>query len=101
VFKPLNNNKKCTETGNYLKYLDNPHARYVVDLTAQLWLHIPISFAMVRVGDLKLTTTDALPSVSNVMRKSTRARSSLRLNVLRHGKMHTAKLLAGYLKQAT
>jgi hypothetical protein len=91
----LNNNQKCIEIGNYLKYLDNPHARYVVDLTAQLWLHIPISFGMVKVGDLKPMTTDALPYALPAMRKSTRVNRSPRLSVLKHGKKHTAKQLAG------
>jgi hypothetical protein len=84
-----------------LKYLDNPHARYVVDLTAQLWLHIPISFETVKAEDLKQMITESRPYVTGAMRKSTRVNRSPRLNVLKHGKKHTAKLLAGYLKQAT
>ena len=82
-----------------MKYLDNPHARYVVDLTAQLWLHIPISFEMVRVEDLKRMTTGVLPYVTPATWKSTRANRSPRLNVLRRGKKHTAKQLAGFLNQ--
>jgi len=84
-----------------LKYLDNPHARHVVDLTAQLWLHIPISFEMVKVEELNRMITESRHSATRATRKSTRGRGSLRLNVLRRGKKHTAELLAGFLKQAT
>ena len=84
-----------------MKYLENPHARYVVELTAQLWLHIPISFEMVKVEDLKQMTTESRPYVTGAMRKSTRVNRSPRLNVLRRGKKHTAKLLAGFLNQET
>jgi hypothetical protein len=73
----------------------------VVELTAQLWLHIPISFGMVKVGDLKPTTTDALPYVSSAMLILTKANRSPRLNVLKRGRKHTAKLLAGYLRMDT
>jgi len=45
-----------------LKYLDNPHARHVVEKTAQLWQPIPISLETGKVEELKLTTSDALPS---------------------------------------
>jgi hypothetical protein len=79
-------------------YCDNPHARYVVDLTAQLWLHIPISFETVKVEDLKPMTTGVRPYATPAMRKSTKGQNSQRLNVLRRGKKHTAKLLAGFLK---
>jgi hypothetical protein len=79
-------------------YYDNPHAKRVVEKTAQLWLHIPISFETVKVEDLKPMTTDALPYVSPAMLILTKANRSPRLNVLKHGKKHTAKLLAGYLK---
>jgi hypothetical protein len=79
-------------------HYENLHVRRVVDLTAQLWLHIPISFETVRVEDLKHTIIESQPYAMRVMRKSTKAKTSLRLNVLRRGKKHTAKLLAGYLK---
>jgi len=82
-------------------YYDNPHARRVVDLTAQLWLHIPISFETVRVEDLKQMITESQPCALRVMRKSTRGQSSPRLNVLKYGKKHTARLLGGYLKITT
>jgi hypothetical protein len=79
-------------------YCENPHARYVVERTAQLWLHIPISFETAKEEDLKPMTTDALPFVLPAMLILTKANRSPRLNVLRYGKKHTAKLLAGYLK---
>jgi hypothetical protein len=82
-------------------YCENPHAKRVVDQTAQLWLHIPISFETVRVEDLKLMTTGVQPYVTPVTWKSTKANRSPRLNVLRRGKKHTAKLLAGFLKTST
>ena len=53
-------------------YLDNPHAKRVVEVTAQLWLHIPISFGMVRVEDSKHMTIDrhryALPVMQSWIR---------------------------------
>jgi hypothetical protein len=73
----------------------------VVELTAQLWLHIPISFVTAREEVLKRMTTDAQPFAIPVTRRSTRAKTYPRLRVLKHGKRHTAKLLAGYLKTAT
>jgi len=36
-----------------LIYYGNPHAKRVVELTAQLWLHIPISFETVKAEELK------------------------------------------------
>jgi hypothetical protein len=84
-----------------LKYLENPHARYVVEKTAQLWLHIPISFEMVKVEDLKRMTIAAQRYALPAMLKSTRVKTSPRLNVLRRGKKHTAEQLAGFLSQNT
>ena len=79
-------------------YYDNLHAKRVVDLTAQLWLHIPISFGMARVEDLKRMITDVPASVLPVTPSLTKVNRSPRLNVLKCGKKHTAKLLAGYLR---
>ena len=79
-------------------YYDNPHAKRVVEKTAQLWLHIPISFETVRVEDLNHMITDVQLYVTPATWKSTKANRSPRLNVLKRGKKHTAKLLAGYLK---
>ena len=72
-------------------YLGNRHARRVVELTAQLWLHIPISFEMVKVGELRLTTIDALPSVTHATRNLTKARNSQNPKGLRCGRKLTAK----------
>jgi hypothetical protein len=80
--------------------LDNPHAKCVVEKTAQLWLHIPISFGTVKAEELKHMITESRQCVIRATWKSTKANRSPRLNVLRHGKKHTAKLLAGYLSQA-
>ena len=79
-------------------YYENLHARSVVEKTAQLWLHIPISFAMAKAEDLKPMTSDVLPCVTPAMLILTKANRSPRLNVLRRGKKHTAQQLAGYLK---
>jgi hypothetical protein len=84
-----------------LKYYGNPHARYVVDLTAQLWLHIPINFETVRVEDLKHMITASQHYVTRATWKSTRGQNYQNLIVLKRGKKHTAKLLAGFLKQNT
>jgi hypothetical protein len=81
--------------------LDNPHAKRVVEKTAQLWLPIQISFEMAKVEELRLQTTESLHFAIPAIRKSTRGQSSLRLNVLRRGKKRTAKQLAGFLKMAT
>jgi hypothetical protein len=82
-------------------YYDNPHARRVVEVTAQSWLHIPISLEMVKEEDLKHMTIGVPRYVTPVMRKSIKVQNSQKLNVLKHGKKHTAKLLAGYLKTIT
>lgn len=76
----------------------NPHARRVVEQTAQLWLHIPISFETVKAEELKHMITEWRHSATDATWNLTRANRSPRLNVLKHGKRHTAKLLAGYLK---
>jgi hypothetical protein len=81
-----------------LKYLDNPHAKRVVEKTAQLWLPIQISFEMVKAEELKHMITASQQCVIRATWKSTKAHRSARLNVLRDGKRHTAKALAGYLK---
>jgi hypothetical protein len=82
-----------------LKYLDNPHAKRVVEKTAQLWLHIPISFGMVKAEELRQMISEpqhyAIPATWNL----TKANRSPRLNVLKCGKKHTEKLLAGFLQQ--
>jgi hypothetical protein len=82
-----------------LKYLDNPHARRVVEKTAQLWLHIPISFETVKEEELRHMITASQQCAIRATWKLTKANRSPRLNVLRDGKKHTAKLLAGFLKQ--
>ena len=79
-------------------YYGNRHARRVVELTAQLWLHIPISFETVKVGELRLTTIDALPSVIHVTRNSTKARNSQKPKGLRCSKQPTVLQLDGYLR---
>ena len=81
--------------------LDNAHAKRVVEKTAQLWLHIPISFEMVKEEELKHMITESQQCVIRATWNSTRANRSPRLNVLRHGKKHTAKQLAGFLKITT
>jgi hypothetical protein len=81
-------------------YYDNPHARSVVEKTAQLWLHIPISFETVKVEDLNHMITASQQCAIRATWKLTKAHGSLRLNVLRDGKTHTARALAGYLKKA-
>jgi len=78
--------------------LGNPHARSVVEKTAQLWLHIPISFGTVKAEDLKQMITASQHYARSVTKKSTRVPNFLRLNVLKNGKKHTAAQLAGYLK---
>ena len=76
----------------------NPHARTVVEKTAQLWLHIPISFETVKAEELKHMITEWRLSASPAMRRSTRVKTSQRLPVLKNGKKHTAAQLAGFLK---
>ena len=90
--KPLNNNQKCIEIGNYLKYLDNPHARYVVDLTAQLWLHIPISFVTAKAEELRHLTIGSLHYASRATRNSIKEQGYLRPKGLICGKKRTEKL---------
>ena len=87
-----------TETGNYLTYLDNPHARSVVERTAQLWLPIQISFGMVKAEELKPTTIVLRPCALAAMRNSTKAQNSQNPKGLRCGMKHTEKQSAGYLK---
>jgi hypothetical protein len=82
-------------------YCENPHARYVVEVTAQSWLHIQINFETAKEEDLKHMITGVPRYVIPVMRKSIKDQNSQKLNVLKHGKKHTAKLLAGYLKTIT
>ena len=79
-------------------YYDNPHAKRVVEVTAQSWLHIPISFGTVKVEELKRMITDPQHYATPATWSLTKANRSPRLNVLKRGKKHTAKLLAGYLK---
>jgi hypothetical protein len=74
-----------------LIYYGNRHAKRVVELTAQLWLHIPISFETVKVGELRLMTIDALLSVIHVTRNSTKARNFQKPKGLRCGRKLTAK----------
>jgi hypothetical protein len=81
-----------------LKYYGNPHARAVVDLTAQLWLHIPISFGTVKAEELKRMITASQQCVIRATWNSTKERNSQRPNGLRCGKKHTEKQLAGSLK---
>ena len=49
--------------------LGNPHARSVVEKTAQLWLHIPISFGTVKAEELKQMISErqafVLPAIKN------------------------------------
>ena len=78
--------------------LGNPHARSVVEKTAQLWLHIPISFGTVKAEDLKPMTTESQHCAWYATATLTKANRSPRLNVLKRGKKHTAAQLAGYLK---
>jgi len=79
--------------------LDNPHARRVVELTGQLWLHIPTSFAMVKVEELKHMTTVLRPCALAAMRKSTKERSSQRPKGSRCGRTHTVEPLVGFLNK--
>ena len=72
-------------------YYGNPHAKRVVELTAQLWLHIPISFEMVKAEELRHMTIGALPSVTHATRNSTKARNSQKPKGLRCGRKLTAK----------
>ena len=78
--------------------LDNPHARRVVELTEQLWLHIPISFAMVKAEELKRMTTVLRPCALAATRKSTKDRNSQRPNGLRCGRKPIEKPSVGFLK---
>jgi hypothetical protein len=80
--------------------LDNLHAKRVVEKTAQLWLHIPISFETVKAEELNHMITESQQCVIRATWKSTKANRSLKLNVLRRGKKHIAKQLAGFLKMA-
>ena len=76
--------------------LDNPHARRVVELTGQLWLHIPTSFAMVKAEELKRMTTVLRPCALAAMRNSTKERNSQRPKGLRCGRKPTAEPSAGF-----
>jgi len=74
-----------------LIYYGNPHAKRVVELTAQLWLHIPISFEMVRVEELRHMITVVPAYVLAATRNSTKARNSQKPKGLRCGRKLTAK----------
>jgi len=76
----------------------NPHARSVVEKTAQLWLHIPINFETVKAEELKHMIFEWRHSATAATQSLTRANRYPKLNVLKNGKKHTAALLAGYLK---
>jgi hypothetical protein len=82
-------------------YCENPHAKSVVEKTAQLWLHIPISFETVKAEELKHMITESRHCAIRATWNSTKANRSPNLNVLKSGKKHTAKLLAGFLKTNT
>jgi len=83
-----------------LKYLDNPHAKRVVELTAQLWLHIPISFGTVKAEELKPMTTVLRPCALAATRNSTKDRNSQSPSGLRCGKKPIEKQWDGSLSKA-
>jgi hypothetical protein len=76
-------------------YYDNPHAKRVVDLTAQLWLPIPISFETVKVEELNRMIIESQPFVTTAIWSSTKARKWTRINGFNSSKMLTDLLLAG------
>ena len=73
-------------------YYDNPHANIVVGLTAQLWLHIPISFEMVKVEDLNRMITVVRPCALAAIRNSIKDKNSQNPKGLRCGKRPTERL---------
>jgi hypothetical protein len=79
-------------------YYDNPHAKRVVDLTAQLWLHIPISFETVKVEDLKPWIIGLRPCALAATRHWTKVPNLRKNKGLRCGKKLIEKLLGGFSK---
>jgi hypothetical protein len=79
-------------------YYDNPHAKRVVELTAQLWLPIPISFETVKVEDLNRMIIESQPFVTLAIWNLTRARKWTRINGFNSLKMLTELQLAGSSK---
>ena len=84
-----------------MTYLDNPHARSVVEKTAQLWLPIQINFEMVKAEELRRMTTVLRPCALAAMRNSTKERIYQKPKGLRCGKKPIEKPLDGYLKITT
>jgi len=82
-------------------YYDNPHAKRVVELTAQLWLHIPISLETVKVEDLNRMIIESQPFVTLAIWNLTKARKWTRINGFNSLKMLTELQSAGFLKTNT
>jgi hypothetical protein len=80
-------------------YYDNLHAKRVVEKTAQLWLHIPISLETARVGDLKPWIIGLRPCVLAATRHWTKVPNLRKNKGLRCGKKLIEKLLVGSLKK--
>ena len=78
--------------------LDNPRAKYAEEPMEQWLQRTVISFEMVKADQLKHMITEFRRYALPVTRRSTKAQSCQSLNVLRRGKKHTDKLLAGYLR---
>jgi hypothetical protein len=80
-----------------LKSLDNLHAKHVVDLTAQLWLHIPISFETAKADQLRLQIIELQPCAIAVTRNLTKEQNFLKQKGLRCGNPPIEKPLVGSL----
>ena len=80
-----------------MKSLDNPHAKRVVEVTAQLWLHIPISFEMVKVEDLNRMIIGSQPFVTLATWTSIKGLKWIRVHGLNSLKTLTAIQSDGYL----
>ena len=83
-----------------MKYLDNPHARVVVDLTAQLWQLTPTFYALGKVAELNVPIFTQLPYASPATQSLTKVRTYPRYNAKRCGLRPTSELLHGSTNMA-
>ena len=77
----------------------NPHARTVVEKTAQLWLHIPTSFETAKVEELNHMIIESQPFVTLAIWNSTKARKWTRINGFNSLRMLTELQSVGFLKK--
>jgi hypothetical protein len=82
-------------------YCDNPHARRVVEKTAQLWLLTPISFETVKVEDLNRMIIASQPFVTSATWNSIKVYKWTRMTGFNSLRMLTEIQLAGSSKTDT